>query len=60
MKLQNVGRAFILTGIIELILSAIFYSNKQILSLILGNYSYFCLLIGTIIIGVSSTKNKNN
>jgi len=55
-----VGRAFILTGIIELILSAIFYSNKQILSLILGNYSYFCLLIGTIIIGVSSTKNKNN
>jgi|GEM_PF-910736 hypothetical protein len=58
MRVYNIGRSFVITGIVELILSSLFYSSKHILSTILGNYSYFCLLFGVIIIILSFKIDK--
>ncbi|MCH4815364.1 MAG: hypothetical protein QXY87_06595 [Saccharolobus sp.] len=60
MKIYNLGRALVLTGIVELILASLFYSDKRvILSVLLGDYSYFCLLIGVIVIAVHGAITKN-
>jgi hypothetical protein len=49
------GRSFISTGILLIILSAIFYSNQSLFNT-LGNYAYFSLLTGIILLIIGSKK----
>jgi len=46
MKIYNLGRALVLTGIVELILASLFYSDKRvILSVLLGIIRIFAYLL---------------
>lgn len=59
MRIYNIGRSLVLTSIVEVTLSLIFsYYGKEIQSNILGDYSYFCLLLGIIIIILSEKKGN--
>ncbi len=55
MKLYNLGRSFIITGIIELILTAIYYTYGLVQGANeLSYFSYFCLIVGTLILLIPS------
>ncbi|TRM74312.1 hypothetical protein DJ532_02745 [Sulfolobus sp. A20-N-F8] len=59
MKIYNLGRSFVLTGIIELIISSILYTKNNILTEVLGDYTFYCLLLGTLLIIISLNFEKN-
>ncbi|AWR94077.1 hypothetical protein [Acidianus brierleyi] len=55
-EILALGKSFVSTGILLIILSAIFSSSIHVLSNTLGDYAYFTILIGIILTIVGSKK----
>ncbi|MEM1621098.1 MAG: hypothetical protein QXJ30_04220, partial [Metallosphaera sp.] len=51
-ELTYLGRALVASSIILLLLSAIFFTSNQDLSNTMGDFTYFFLVIGVILVGV--------
>ncbi|ABP95498.1 hypothetical protein MsedC_1358 [Metallosphaera sedula] len=50
-ELTYLGRAFVASSIILLLLSAIFFMSDQDLSNTMGDFTYFFLVIGVLLVG---------
>jgi hypothetical protein len=54
-ELGTMGRSFIASSLILLLLSAVFYTfGETALSNTLGNFTYMCLFLGVILVGIDS------